>query len=294
MPRRQASLLTEILPPEERAVETVVARYQRVAPAVTRFARSLSGDDHLRLRLGSQASASPGEIVLDPGLFQAAYARQAPVTPTEVALASALHEVVHLVATGFEERRPVPPGWFPDGAEPPPEDPGAPPRRPLPGRRRARRGHVPRRRGRPPGGPGHGRLPGGPLGARRPVHQRHSRGPGALPSHGPVRPGLLPGRRRLPGSGGPPGTNHPAGGGRPGRRRSRPRRRRCRPRALGSRLRRPRTAGRGPLPRPPHRGLPGRGSGAASGPPGRREPGDQLRGRRGAPDHPDPEGPGGL
>ena len=123
MPRRQASLLTEILPPEERAVETVVARYQRVAPAVTRFARSLSGDDHLRLRLGSQASASPGEIVLDPGLFQAAYARQAPVTPTEVALASALHEVVHLVATGFEERRPVPPGWFADGAEPPPEVP---------------------------------------------------------------------------------------------------------------------------------------------------------------------------
>ncbi|MBN2114671.1 MAG: hypothetical protein JW785_11170 [Acidimicrobiia bacterium] len=123
MPRRETSLLTEILPPEERAIETVVARYQRVAPAVTRFARSLSGDDHLRLRLGSQASAAPGEVVLDPGVFQAAYARQAPVTPAEVALASALHEVVHLVATGFDERRPLPAAWFPGAAEPLPEDP---------------------------------------------------------------------------------------------------------------------------------------------------------------------------
>lgn len=123
MPRREASLLTEILPPEERAIEAVVARYQRVAPAVTRFARSLAGDDDLRLRLGSQASAAPGEIVLDPGVFQAAYARQAPVTPAEVALASALHEVVHLVATGFEEPRPLPPKWFPSSPEPLPEDP---------------------------------------------------------------------------------------------------------------------------------------------------------------------------
>ena len=125
MPRREGSLLTEILPPEERAIETVVARYQRVAPAVTRFARSLSGDEHLRLRLGSQASASPGEVVLDPGVFQAAYARQAPVTPAEVALASALHEVVHLVATGFEERRPLPRAWFPGATDPWPEDPVA-------------------------------------------------------------------------------------------------------------------------------------------------------------------------
>ncbi len=123
MSRREGSLLSEILPPEERAIETVVARYQRVAPAVTRFARSLSGDEHLRLRLGSQASASPGEVVLDPGVFQAAYARQAPVTPAEVALASALHEVVHLVATGFEERRPLPPSWFPGSTEPLPPDP---------------------------------------------------------------------------------------------------------------------------------------------------------------------------
>lgn len=123
MPRREASLLAEILPPEERAIETVVARYQRVAPAVTRFARSLSGDGDLRLRLGSQASAAPGEVVLDPGVFQAAYARQAPVTPAEVALASALHEVVHLVATALDERRPLPAEWFPDASEPLPEAP---------------------------------------------------------------------------------------------------------------------------------------------------------------------------
>ena len=116
-------MLTEILPPEERAIEAVVARYQRVAPAVTRFARSLSGDEHLRIRLGSQASAAPGEIVVDPAVFQAAYARQAPVTPSEVALASALHEVVHLTATSLEERRPLPPEWFPDLDEPLPEDP---------------------------------------------------------------------------------------------------------------------------------------------------------------------------
>ncbi|OFW52661.1 MAG: hypothetical protein A2V75_04890 [Actinobacteria bacterium RBG_16_70_17] len=121
MPRE--SMLTEILPPEERAIEAVVARYQRVAPAVTRFARSLSGNDSLRIRLGSQAAASPAEIVVDPGVFQAAYARQAPVTPAEVALASALHEVVHLAATNFEERRPLPPEWFPDLDEPLPEDP---------------------------------------------------------------------------------------------------------------------------------------------------------------------------
>jgi hypothetical protein len=123
VPRRAESLLSEILPPEERAIEAVVARYLRVAPAVTRFARSLAGDDHLRLRLGSQASAAPGEIVVDPGVFQAAYAREAPVTPAEVALASALHEVIHLTATSFEERRPLPPDWFPDIDEPLPEDP---------------------------------------------------------------------------------------------------------------------------------------------------------------------------
>jgi len=122
---RDEALLSEILPPEERVIEAVVGRYQRVAPAVTRFARSLAGDDHLRVRLGSHASAESGEVVVDPGIFQAAYARQAPVTPGEVALASALHEVVHLVATDFEERRPLPVEWFPDADEPLPDDPVA-------------------------------------------------------------------------------------------------------------------------------------------------------------------------
>src|SRR3990172_7654710 len=121
--RREDPLLTEILPAEERAVEAVVARYQRVAPAVTRFARSLAGNDDLRVRLGSRTSASPGEIVMDPGVFQAAYARRAPVTPAEVALAAALHEAVHLVATDFDERRPLPPEWFLDRNETLPEDP---------------------------------------------------------------------------------------------------------------------------------------------------------------------------
>ncbi len=111
---RKESVLHEVLPPEERVIEAVVARYQRVAPAVTRFARTLSGNDDLQVRLGSQASASAGEVVIDPGVFQAAYGRNAPVTPPEVALASALHEVVHLVATDFDERRPIPREWFPD------------------------------------------------------------------------------------------------------------------------------------------------------------------------------------
>jgi hypothetical protein len=123
MRRKEHTLLTEILPPEERVIEAVVARYQRVAPAVTRFARSLADDDTLNIRLGSHAAARPGEIVVDPGVFQAAYARQAPVTAAEVALASALHEVVHMVATDFEERRPLPEEWFPDGLEEPAEEP---------------------------------------------------------------------------------------------------------------------------------------------------------------------------
>ena len=123
MRARDEPLLTEILPPEERAVEAVVARYQRVAPAVTRFARSLSENNDLRVRLGSRTIAAAGEIVMDPGVFQAAYARRAPVTPSEVALASALHEVVHLVATNLDERRALPPEWFPDLTEPLPEDP---------------------------------------------------------------------------------------------------------------------------------------------------------------------------
>ncbi len=111
------SMLRDVLPPEERAIENVVSRYQRVAPAVTRFARSIAGDDDLQVRLGSHAEARAGEIVLDPGVFQAAYARAAPVTPGEVALASALHEAVHLVATDFDERRPMPPEWYPHSYE---------------------------------------------------------------------------------------------------------------------------------------------------------------------------------
>lgn len=122
---RDEAFLTEILPPEERAIEAVVARYQRVAPAVTRFARSLADDDTLRVRLGSRASAGGGEIVLDPGVFQAAYARSAPVTPAEVALASALHEAVHMVVTDLDEPRPLPEEWFPDRDEPLPEEPVA-------------------------------------------------------------------------------------------------------------------------------------------------------------------------
>ncbi|MGZ8786031.1 MAG: hypothetical protein ACXW1Y_10780, partial [Acidimicrobiia bacterium] len=114
MRSREQSILSDILPPEQRVIEAVVARYQRVAPAVTRFARSLAGNDSLRVRLGAEASVSVDEVVLDPGLFQAAYARSAPVTPEEVALASALHEVVHLISTDFEDRRPIPASWLPD------------------------------------------------------------------------------------------------------------------------------------------------------------------------------------
>jgi hypothetical protein len=123
MRQRDDAVLNEILPAEERVIEAVVARYLRVAPAVTRFARTLAGDDELRIRLGSHSSAGRGEIVMDPGVFQAAYARQAPVTPEEVALASALHEAVHMVATDLDEPRPIPPAWLPDSDEPPPEDP---------------------------------------------------------------------------------------------------------------------------------------------------------------------------
>ncbi len=117
MQSRDRSLLGEILPAEERAIEAVVARYQRVAPAVTRFARSLCGNEQLRVRLGAETSSGQDEVVVNPGVFQAAYTRQAPVTPDEVALASALHEVVHLVSTDLEERRPIPSAWLGDGNE---------------------------------------------------------------------------------------------------------------------------------------------------------------------------------
>lgn len=123
MRSRDDAILTEILPPEERVIEAVVARYQRVAPAVTRFARSLAHNESLRIRLGSHAAAGPDEIVMDPGVFQAAYARHAPVTPAEVALASALHEVVHMVSTDLDEARPLPREWISDHDEPPSDDP---------------------------------------------------------------------------------------------------------------------------------------------------------------------------
>ena len=113
------SLLTEILAPEERAIEAVVGRYQRVAGAVTRVARTLTGREDLRVVLGSSSQSSEMEVVIDPGLFQAAYGRRAPVTPEETALASALHEVVHLVSSDFDERRTIPREWFPEEADEP-------------------------------------------------------------------------------------------------------------------------------------------------------------------------------
>ena len=116
---RERSVLNEILAPEERAIESVVGRYQRVAGAVTRFARSLTGREELRVVLGADSRSSDDEVVIDPGLFQSAYGRRAPVTPEETALASALHEVVHLVSTDLEERRPLPAEWLPEGAEDP-------------------------------------------------------------------------------------------------------------------------------------------------------------------------------
>lgn len=112
MRARDESVLHEILPPEERAIEAVVARYQRVAPAVTRFARSLSGNDELQVRLGTQAASTEDTIVLDPRVFQTAYARSAPVTPSEVALTTALHEAIHLIATDLDEERPIPREWL--------------------------------------------------------------------------------------------------------------------------------------------------------------------------------------
>ena len=119
---REQTFLADLIGPEDRAIEAVVGRYQRVAPAVTRLARSLSDNPNLRVRLGSETAASKDEIVCDPRIFQAAYHRNAPVTPDEVALASALHEVMHLVSTNLDEVRPLPDDWpieghVPDGVE---------------------------------------------------------------------------------------------------------------------------------------------------------------------------------
>ena len=121
MTSRDRSLLAEILPLEERAIESVVGRYQRVAGAVTRVARTLTGREDLRVTLGSSSRASEDEVVIDPGLFQAAYGRRAPVTAEETALASALHEVIHLVSSDFDECRPLPGHWLPDD-QPRPKD----------------------------------------------------------------------------------------------------------------------------------------------------------------------------
>src|SRR5688572_2101298 len=108
---RDQTFLTDLIGPEDQAIEAVVSRYQRVAPAVTRFARTLSNNPNLRVRLGSEAAASADEVVCDPRIFQAAYHRNAPVTPDEVAIASALHEVMHLVSTNLDEAREIPDGW---------------------------------------------------------------------------------------------------------------------------------------------------------------------------------------
>ena len=111
MPSRPATVLHRLLSSEETTIEEVVSRYQRVAPAITRFARTLSGDPELQVRLGSYSHNAPGEVVCDPRLFQTAYHRRAPVTPEEAAVASALHEVVHLLSSRFDEERPIPKHW---------------------------------------------------------------------------------------------------------------------------------------------------------------------------------------
>ena len=108
---RDQTFLTDLIGPEDQAIEAVVGRYQRVAPAVTRLARSLSANPELQVRLGPESSASSNEIICDPRIFQAAYHRNAPVTPDEVALASALHEVMHLVSTNLDEERTIPDDW---------------------------------------------------------------------------------------------------------------------------------------------------------------------------------------
>jgi hypothetical protein len=115
MRAREQTFLSDLIRPEDTAIESVVSRYQRVAPAVTRFARTLSKNPHLKVRLGAESAASDDEVVCDPRIFQAAYHRNAPVTPDEVALASALHEVMHLVSTNLDEARPLPPDWPTEG-----------------------------------------------------------------------------------------------------------------------------------------------------------------------------------
>ncbi len=111
MSPRSATVLGRLLSSEETGIEEVVSRYQRVAPAITRFARTLSANPELRVRLGAFSHTAAGEVVCDPRLFHAAYRRRAPVTAEEVAVASALHEVVHLLSSNFNEKRPIPEHW---------------------------------------------------------------------------------------------------------------------------------------------------------------------------------------
>ena len=166
---REQTFLSDLIGPEERAIEAVVSRYQRVAPAVTRFARTLAKNPNLRVRLGSEAAASDDEVVCDPRIFQAAYTRNAPVTPDEVALASALHEVMHLVTTNLDETRELP-GELAGRAREPTRRPGRPPHRPGADQPPRRRGPVLLPRRRPSGASGALGLPRRPLGARRPLH----------------------------------------------------------------------------------------------------------------------------
>ena len=42
MRAREQTFLSDLIRPEDTAIESVVSRYQQVAPAVTRFARILS------------------------------------------------------------------------------------------------------------------------------------------------------------------------------------------------------------------------------------------------------------
>ena len=58
--------------PGFRLVPTVQARNLSVPGLRVMYAVKDVPDDALIVRLGSQAAASPGEIVIDPGVFQAA------------------------------------------------------------------------------------------------------------------------------------------------------------------------------------------------------------------------------
>jgi hypothetical protein len=46
---RETTFLADLIGPEDQAIEAVVNRFHRVAPAVTRFARSLAKNPELRV-----------------------------------------------------------------------------------------------------------------------------------------------------------------------------------------------------------------------------------------------------